>query len=80
MNVPRSVLVKGHGLQQNIVVVIVHLLRKINDLVDRTAYFEGVGVHLLAYLALETFPVEGAHVLVLSIWRLLLLLGQYPVL
>jgi hypothetical protein len=35
---------------------------------------------MLAYLALETFPVEGAHILVLGIWWLLLLLGQYPVL
>ena len=35
---------------------------------------------MFAYLALETFPVEGAHILVLGIWWLLLLLGEHPVL
>jgi hypothetical protein len=75
MDVSGSVLVQRHRLKQNIVVVAGHLLRKINDLVYRPLDFEGVGIHLLAYLAFETLPVEGTDVLVLSIWWLLLLLG-----
>ena len=35
---------------------------------------------MLADFTLETLPVERSHVLILGIWRLLLLLGQHPVL
>ena len=80
VDVSGGVLVEGHRLQQNIVVVVIHLLREIDDLVDVSLYLEGVRVHLLANLAFETLPVERSHVLVLSIWRFLLLLGQHPVL
>lgn len=80
MDVSRRVFVKRHRLEQNIVVVIVHLLRQVNDLVNIPLDFESVRVHLLADLALETLPVERTYILVLSIWRLLLLLCQHPVL
>jgi len=33
---------------------------------------------LLTYFALESFPVETPHVLVLGTWWLLLLLGEHP--
>ena len=78
MNVSRSVLIQRHGLEQNIVVVIVHFL--VNDLVYRSPYFECVWVHLFTDLTFETLPVEGANVLVLGIWWFLLLLSQHPVL
>lgn len=80
MNVPGSVFVKRHRLQENIVVVVIHLLREINDLVYRSLDLECVRIHLLAYLAFETLPVEGSYILVLGIWWLLLLLCQHPVL
>ena len=80
MNVSWSVFVKRHRLEKNIVVVIIHLLGEVNDLVYASSDFEGVWVHLLTYLALESLPVEGAHVLVLGIWWLLLLLSKHPVL
>lgn len=75
MDVSGGVLVQRHRFEQNIVVVAGHLLRKINDLVYRPLNFEGVWIHLLAYLTFETLPVEGTDVLVLSVWRLFLLLG-----
>jgi hypothetical protein len=80
MNVSGSVLVQGHGLEENIVVVIIHLLGKIDDLVYASLYLEGVWIHLLADFTLKTLPVEGSHILVLSIGWLLLLLGEHPVL
>lgn len=80
MDVSRGVLVQRHGLEENIVVVIIHLLRKVNDLVYVSPYLEGVWIHLLANFALKTLPIEGSHILVLSIGRLLLLLGEHPVL
>lgn len=55
------------------------LLRKINNLVYIPAYLESVWVHLFAYFTLETLPVERSYILVLSIWWLLLLLGEHPV-
>lgn len=80
VNISGGILVERHGLQENIVVVIVHLLREIDDLVDVSLNLEGIRVHLLADLAFETLPVEGPNVLVLSIRWLLLLLCQHPIL
>lgn len=80
MNISRSILVKGHRFQENIVVVVVHLLREIDNLVDGPLDLEGVGVHLLANLAFETLPIEWANVLVLSVWWFFLFLSKNPIL
>ena len=58
MDVSRGVLVQRHGLEENIVVVIIHLLRKVNDLVYVSPYLKGVWIHLLADFALKTLPIE----------------------
>ena len=62
MDVSRSVLIQRHRFEQNIVVVIVHLFGKVNDLVDASINFECVWIHLLANLALELLPVVARHV------------------
>ena len=84
MDVPAGVLVKRHGLKQNVVAVaagsLSNLLRKIDDLVDELTDFESVRVHGLANLALELLPVEGPNVHVGSRERLFLLLCQHPAL
>lgn len=80
MNVPGSIFVKWHRLQQDVVVIIIHLLREVNNFVDVPLDFEGVWVHLFANLAFKTFPVEGTHILILSIWWFFLFLCEYPVL
>mmetsp|Transcript_5149 Transcript_5149/g.8748 ORF Transcript_5149/g.8748 Transcript_5149/m.8748 type:complete len:261 (+) Transcript_5149:677-1459(+) len=82
MDVPGGVLVEGHGLEEDVVVLGLggDLVDEVDDLVDGVRDLERVGVHLLADLALEALPVEGAHVLVHGVGRLLLLLGQHPAL
>lgn len=79
MNVSGGVLVERHRLQQDIVVIIIHVVREVNDFVNRLADFESVWVHMFADLALEPLPIEGADALVLGIWWLLLLLCHNPV-
>lgn len=80
MNVSWRVFIEGHRFKKNIVVFHIHLLWKVDDLVDRPANLESVGIHVLADLAFETLPIKWAHVLVLSIWRLFLFLSQHPIL
>ena len=48
--------------------------------IDGSLDFEGVWIHLLAYLTFETLPVKRAYVLVLGIWWFFLFLSQHPVL
>lgn len=59
MHVPTIVLIQRHRLQQD--VVRCHLrcvVTKIGDLVNSWSDFEGVWVHGLADLTLESLPVE----------------------
>lgn len=75
MHITGVVLVKRHGLEQNVVVVVVvNVLRDVHDLVDVFLYFESVWVHLLADFALEALPVEGPDVAMSAVLRSFLLL------
>lgn len=80
VNVPRSILVKWHRLEQNIVASVSGAFGEIDNFINGSSDFEGIWVHLLADLAFETLPVEWTNVLVLSIWRLFLFLSENPVL
>ena len=80
MNVSRSILVKRHRLEKNVVrpMGFLNLFGKINDLVDCWPDLESVRVHLLTNLAFETFPVERPYVLVGGRKRFFLLLRENP--
>ena len=79
MDVSRSVLVKRHRFKQNVIVFHIHLFWQVDDLVNRPTNLERVWIHMLADFALETLPVEWAHVLILSIWWFFLFLSKHPV-
>ena len=82
MDVTRSVLVKWHGLKQDVVssTNLLNFLGQINNLENSLFDFEGVGIHVLADLTFESLPVERSDVLGGLIDRLLLLLGENPTL
>lgn len=58
MNISRSILVNGHGLEQDVVVIIVQIFGEVDDLVNFRLHFECIWVHRLADLAFKTLPVE----------------------
>jgi hypothetical protein len=80
MDVPRGVLVKGHRLKQDIISggLSGNFVGLIDNLVDCGSDLESVRVHLLADLALESFPVERSNILILSTWWFLLFLSKDP--
>ena len=60
VHISRVVLVERHRFEQDVVVrVASDVLVDVDYLEDLSANLEGVGVHLLADLALKTLPVEG---------------------
>ena len=82
MNVSGRILVKGHGLQQDIVsaLSLLDFLRHVDDLEDSFVDFEGIWIHVFANFTFKSLPVEGPDVLGGLIDRLLLLLSQNPTL
>lgn len=80
MDIPRGILVQRHGLEQDVVTrrLSGDLVSLINNLVDGWSHLEGVWIHLLADLALESLPVERSHILVMGTRGLLLLLSENP--
>ena len=82
MHITGVVLVKRHGLEQNVVVVVVvNVLGDVHNLVDVLLDLERVWVHLLADFALEALPVEASHIALSAVLRsFLLLLRLQPVL
>lgn len=82
MDVSWGVLIQRHRLKKDVVALSLRgdFVYKIDNLVDSRSNFEGIWVHLLANLALESLPVEWSDILVGGTWWLLLLLGEDPVL
>ena len=82
MHITGVVLVKRHGLKQNVVVVVVvNVLGDVHNLVDVLLDLERVWVHLLADFALEALPVEASHIALSAVLRsFLLFLHLQPVL
>ena len=82
MHITGVVLVERHGLEQNVVVVVVvNVLGDVHNLVDVLLDLERIWVHLLADFALKAFPVEASHVALSAVLRsFLLLLRLQPVL
>lgn len=80
MNVTRSVLVERHRFKQYVIASLSLIFAQIDNLVDRPLDLECIWIHLLANFALKSFPVEWTDILILSVWRLFLLLGQHPIL
>ena len=82
MDVSGSVLVKGHGLQEDVVTVSLRcdFISLIDDFVDGLTNFESVWIHLLANFAFESLPVERPNVLVLCTGWFFLLLSEDPTL
>ena len=82
VHISRVVLVEGHGLEQNVVVVVaIDMLGHVHNLIDGLLDLKSVWVHLLADLALKPLPVETAHIRQGTLlWHFLLLLSLQPVL
>lgn len=81
MNVSGGILVEGHGLQEDVVILSLRgdLVDKIDNLVNGLPDFEGVWVHRFADFAFEFLPVERSDVGVSGV-GFLLLLGEHPTL
>ena len=82
MDVSRSVFVKRHGLEQDVVGTrgLLDLLRHVDNFEDSLVDFESIWIHVFADLTLEPFPVEGPDILGGLIDRLFLLLSENPTL
>jgi len=80
MDIPGRILVERHGLEEDVVGIGLSsdFLGQIDNLVDHVCNLEGVWVHGLANLALESLPIEGPDVGVLLSGLLLLLLSKHP--
>ena len=60
MNISRSVLVKGHRFQKDVIILSLrcYFIYQVDNLIDSSSNFKSVWVHLFADFTLESLPVE----------------------